>query len=351
MSIAYSPDGRLVASGCRDGSITVRDVESGRKRYGIVAHSGGVRSVAFNRQSTRLASSGGDYTIRIWDVVQGRKVLDVSPKGGAGVSMTFSPDGRCIASWGSERTIRIWDALGGGRVLDIVGLDEPVSCLAYSSDGYCLASGSHDETIRLWDSSTCRELLKYQGQQGIADIGFSPDGNVIAAGEWGGGVVVMEVATGSVVARWLAHGADVTSLCFSPNGRLIATGSKDGTVLLWNLASIEGADDSVRPASDLDELWMALAGQDARKAYAAIWAMAAMPTKSTMYVDQQLEFRPPDLRRIQSLMAALDCDDLAQRSEAAEDLLKLPCETILVRALSEPSSLEQQARMLAVLNE
>jgi hypothetical protein len=149
--VAFSPDGRLLASGSLDATIKLWEVASGREVRTLSGHTGGVTSVAFSPDGRLLASGSLDATIKLWEVASGREVRTLSGHTGGVTSVAFSPDGRLLASGSGDRTIKLWEVTSGSLVRTLTGHTDWVYSVAFSPDGRLLASGSGDTTITLWE--------------------------------------------------------------------------------------------------------------------------------------------------------------------------------------------------------
>jgi lysophospholipase L1-like esterase len=148
-SVAFSPDGSILASGSGDKTVKLWDVETGNEIRTLEGHPNCVNSVAFSPDGSILASSGDDNTIKLWDVETGTEIRTLEGYGWYESIVAFSPDGRILASGGSNPKIKLWDISTGNEIRTLVGQCEWVRSVAFSPDGGVLASGSGD-TIRLW---------------------------------------------------------------------------------------------------------------------------------------------------------------------------------------------------------
>ncbi len=233
-SVAFSPDGRMLASGSIDSTIRLWDVATGRSTATMQGHTDGVFSVAFSPDGRMLASGSGDSTIRLWDVATGRLTATLQGHTDEVFGVAFSPDGRMLASGSGDSTIRLWDVGTGRSTATLEGHTDEVGRVAFSPDGRMLASGSIDGTIRLWDVATGRSIATLEGHtDGVFSVAFSPDGRMLASGSSDSTIRLWDVGTGRSTATLVGHTGYVTSVAFSPDGRMLASGSWDGTIRLW----------------------------------------------------------------------------------------------------------------------
>jgi WD40 repeat protein/serine/threonine protein kinase/energy-coupling factor transporter ATP-binding protein EcfA2 len=242
-SVAFSPDGRLIASGSRDGAIMVWDAAT-RRALGqpLTGHTDRVNSVAFSPDGRLLASGGADNTIRLWDVATG------APRGqpltgheDAVWSVAFSPDGKTLASGSSDGTVMLWDVETGERLMPpLTGHQDEVYTVAFSPDGQRLASAGADMMIILWDVSTgepAGESLSGH-EDWIYSLAFSPDGRLLASGGADNTIRLWDVETGDPVGLPLQGHTDwVRHVTFSPDGAQLISASSDDTVRLWDVAT------------------------------------------------------------------------------------------------------------------
>ncbi|MEV3986229.1 AAA family ATPase [Nonomuraea sp. NPDC049758] len=240
-TVAFSPDGKRLASASGDKTVRVWDAASGRQIGApLIGHTSKVFSVAFSPDGTRLASASADATVRIWDAATGRQIgTPLTGHTGEVYTVAFSPDGTRLASAGGDKTVRIWDAATGRQIgPSLTGHTLWVFSVAFSPDGTRLASAG-DRAVRMWDAVTGRQIgAPLTGHtSGVFSVAFSPDGKRLAsAGDRA--VRVWDAATGRQIGAPLTgHTKVVESVAFSPDGTRLATAGDDKTVRMWDAAT------------------------------------------------------------------------------------------------------------------
>lgn len=240
-SVAFSPDGKLLASTSLDGYVRLWHVSSEGRRTSL-RHSGWVESVAFSPDGKILVSGGGDQegSLTLWDVPQKRDIVTFSGHEGLVESVAFSPDGRGLASAARDNTIKLWDVAGQRMRKTLSGHSSVVHAVTFSPDGETLASSSRDNTIKLWKVSSGENLATYEIESSLyayaEAIAFSPDGKLLASACVDYTIRLQNVVNHREAVTLTGHHGGVTSVAFSPDGRTLASGSRDRTVLLWDLS-------------------------------------------------------------------------------------------------------------------
>jgi WD40 repeat protein len=247
-SVAFSPDGKILAVGTREGMAELWDLATARQiGKPLTAGAGStLESVTFSPDGKILATGGADGTVRLWNVSSHRQIGNrlTSTNHEDAETIAFSPDGKMLAI-ASANMVRLWNVATRQPIGRPFGV--AVGSIAFSPDGKLLATGS-DNAVRLWDVSTHRQIgtAMTSTATGVFSLAFSPDGAILAAGTTSssgrdlmdGAVQLWKVATRRQIGGPFADNAGpVSSVAFSSNGTTVATGSASGNIQLWNTAT------------------------------------------------------------------------------------------------------------------
>ena len=273
LSVSFSPDGTLLAIGTRwvrgeSGGTAVEyegravelwDVASRQRIATLTGHKGNVLSVSFSPDGTLLASGSMDRTVGLWDVASRQRIATLTGYKGGVLSVSFSPDGTLLASGSRDNTVRLWDVASRQRIATLTGHEGEVLSVSFSPDGTLLASGSRDNTVRLWDvakatvAQTPHTLTKISGdgQQGPASTQLAKPFVVSVSDQDGSPIAGLRVVFSTGSGGLLSPTSDAAPCAVGSSASSIAsyTDANGQASVRLTLGSAGGWDTRLRPPS------------------------------------------------------------------------------------------------------
>ena len=262
-TVAFSPDGKILAIGDQNGTARLRDLTTHRQIGEAMSESNGqvLNALTFSPNGKLLAIADADGLVRLWNVATQRQIGTTIRGRHDIASVAFSPDGRLLATADGDGTVRLWNlithhqvgapmiATSGERIKGTTFT--LATSVAFSPDGRVLATAGLGGPVRLWDVGTHDQIgasFPHSSRGvGAEEVAFSPDGEFLATGDADGTARLWDVARHQQVGIPMsASGREkidgvtsrtVTSLAFSPGGKVLATAGVDGTLRLWDVAT------------------------------------------------------------------------------------------------------------------
>ncbi len=253
VAVAFSPNGRQVATGDKEGTVQLWDLVSGKRHGAPLRHAGKIKALVFRPAKGDLlavANDGPYSVVRLWETATGRPYGRAIPLH-SGSPIAFSPDGRRLTVCAPDHTVQLWNLASPMRCERSfpVRVDEGIHSLAFSPDSKLLAAGGtgrpgkEEPAVHLWDVASGRPRAEplvhkpvstHHEAWRINSLAFSPDSRRLATASFDHAVRMWDTTTGKLLGKPLVHKEQVYAVAFSPDGRRLASGSFDGTVKLWD---------------------------------------------------------------------------------------------------------------------
>jgi ABC-type phosphate transport system substrate-binding protein len=234
-SLAYSPDGQLIAAASNNGQVRLFDAEGNAVGEPLSGLTGQLSSLAFSPDGTRLVGASDDGSIQFWQTDGTPIGNPLTGHDSAITSVVFSPDGESIATAGADGTIWRWDLEGTQIGAPFTGHEGAINGLAFRPDARAIASAGADGTIRLWDVDGTLLSAPLTGHQGaVNSVAFDERGEVLASAGGDGTVRLWDAEGNALGAPFEGHEGAVSSVAFIPGSSELVSAGTDGTLRFWN---------------------------------------------------------------------------------------------------------------------
>ena len=237
--VAYSPDGMTCVTAA-GGSVRRWDGLTGEPVGQALDHSGEVLAMAFSRDGRLLATGTDDKSVRIWDIATGKLIGQPIPQPDFVNSVEFSPDGRWLMATTGYRdysvasSARVWEVASGKPASPPLPHPATIRGGVFTPDGRLAITGAYDGLIRFWDTSTWKPSGEPIKTTQVVALALSRDGLFLAVACNSNEAFVYSVPDRRLVSSPMRHPGLLKAICFYPDGGLVATGCEDGLARLWN---------------------------------------------------------------------------------------------------------------------
>lgn len=329
-AVAFSPDGNSLAACLWSGDKKVRvwDVRTGRERHALSGHGhqAGCTSVAYSPDGKRLATGDNEGRLCIWNMEAGKLIREIlGTREASQRRLLFTRDGRYLLA--AADGVHVYDADNGQIICEPFQSKSEIESLALSGDGRLLATADGG-SVRLWELATRREIPLTVPDGKSSGVDLTADGRTLVTRDPNGDIVLFHWPTGQIVGKLTDDAGIGAQYFFSPDGRRLATTlHPDSSAVIWDVASLvnTGLPASAKPAnSDMHGWWSDLRDDNPAAAYKAIWRFVAGPDQALPFLAES--FRPiktPDPAMVARLIDELDNTQFQTRTRASRELFEL----------------------------
>lgn len=227
-AVVWSQGGKQLLAGNWRGGIEVRDAQSGKLLTQWKAHRENITGLAASQDGLQLATASGDDSCKVWDLATRRCLLTIVQDNEYDATcVAFSPNGKFVVVGDGENLLKLYGVRSGELLLTFSGHTETIAAVAFSRDGKRVFSASSDDTVRIWDAATGGEIRKLEGHaDDITSLARSCDGLRLVSGSADGSAIVWDAASGKKQAEFSGFSHGVTAVAISADGRRVASGSR-----------------------------------------------------------------------------------------------------------------------------
>lgn len=376
---AIARDQETTAAATVSGVIVVGKLGVRTPTARLEGHRGGMEYMTFGDDGQRLLSWGADGTARVWELRTGKEIWKLEPHGETIATLGYTPGFERFALGDSDGSIHVWEMATGKEILERQAHKAGVRSIFFSPGGDRIisvgAAPSFDKTwsdrkrlantprCHVWDIATGIKVFSlnfeaslhpHPEEEGMASsVVITPDGRYLATGGRDRKVYLWEIASARPALVLQGHQGRVEDVAVSTDGKRLASASEDGTVLVWSLDPRRASEGEGLAGSDpLNALWASLGGDDALRAYEAVWRLAATGGKAVGHIEAHLETADREVpQQVVRLIADLSNDDFEVRERASTGLALLgwKAEPALRGVLQESTDPEERGRARALL--